>query len=415
MNQPITPTISPAPSPTRKSEGAFLVPGNEIKAPNLVNTKVLLVATLGLALLGIVNLYSATVGGPRFFTQLRNIAGGAGLAAFFGWVIPPRLLNQYAYWIYGAMCALLVVVLVVGDVRGGSQRWIELWGFSGQPSELAKLTVALITAKYFHMSRGLQAFRLRDIWPLAAMVGLVFGLILPQPDLGTAGVCLLIAGCQLMFVRVDWRSLAAVIGVGILAAITGWTVVLREYQKLRILNLFNPELDPTGSGYHSLQSLVAVGSGNLSGKGFLQGTQTQLQFLPERHTDFIFSVFAEEHGFLGAVVVFAFFVTLVYVALVIARQAKDTFTGLLAVGIAAFIFIEFAINVSMVLGMFPVVGIPLPMFSYGGTAYLSVCMGIGVLIAIDRENFGRFRKAKSFAKKSRSLVPGLRMPGSSSQ
>jgi rod shape determining protein RodA len=171
-------------------------------------------------------------------------------------------------------------------------------------------------------------------------------------------------------------------------AALGWHTLLRPYQKLRILNLLNPNLDPQNTGYNSLQSLVAVGSGNLFGKGFMQGTQAQLKFLPERHTDFVFSVFAEEHGFWGAALVFAAFGVLTYIALEIARTAKDTFTGLLAVGIAALIFLEFTINVAMVLGVFPVVGLPLPFFSYGSSLLLTVCVALGLLVSINRATNG---------------------------
>ena len=153
-----------------------------------------------------------------------------------------------------------------------------------------------------------------------------------------------------------------------------------------MLNLINPDLDPGGSGYNSLQSLVAVGSGGVYGKGFLQGTQTQLKFLPARHTDFIFSVFAEEQGFWGSVLVFFLFSGVAYLALEIARESKDMFNSLLAIGVASLVFLEFGINVAMVLGLFPVVGIPLPFFSHGGTALLTICCSLGILIAINRQN-----------------------------
>ena len=389
---------------TRRNEGgAFLVPTGEIKVPVLINTRIITVVFLLLCTIGLFNLYSATVGGPQFYSQLRN--AGLGLIVFgvFGWLISPRVINQYTYWLFGFVCILLAVVLVVGDIRGGSQRWIEIGGFSGQPSELAKLVSAIVTARFFYTNRSVHPYRIRDLWPLAAMIGLIFGLIFPQPDLGTAGVCVIVAVAQLAFVRIDFRSLLLAGGLGTAAASVAWGFVLHDYQRLRILNLFNPELDPSGSGYHALQSLVAIGSGNLFGKGFLQGTQTQLQFLPERHTDFIFSVFAEEHGFAGAALVFALFLGLTYVGLTVARQAKDTFSALLAAGLSAFFFVEFLINMAMILGLFPVVGIPLPLFSFGGSALLSVACGLGMLVAIDRENFGRFRKSRGFHRKGREV------------
>jgi rod shape determining protein RodA len=384
-----------------RGDGVLLVPTGEIKNPRTINTTALILIYVVLAVFGLANLYSATSGGHQFYAQLKHLGIGTVLFVLFGWIISPRQINTYAYWLFGVVSLMLAVVLVSGDIAGGSQRWLQIGPLRGQPSELAKISVAILVARFFYTNRLAHAYQLRDLWPLAAMVGLIFGLIFPQPDLGTAGVCLLIAVGQLAFIRIDTRSFMIVATASIIVMILGWNVLLHDYQKLRVLNLINPQLDPSGSGYNSLQSLVAVGSGKLAGKGFMQGTQTQLQFLPERHTDFIFSVFAEEHGFWGAALVFALFAAFCYISLVIARQAKDTFGGLLAIGLGVFMFIEFAINTAMVLGMFPVVGIPLPLFSYGGSAYLSICMAFGMLVAIDRDNLGRFRKQRSFGRSNR--------------
>ncbi len=385
---------------TRKTnsdfDGTALSLGTDIRESNQHYSRILCTIFALLVMLGLFNLYSATDGKAFFYSQLRNAALGITLFFTLGWFIAPRTLNTYAYWIFGFVCAMLAVVLIVGDVAGGSQRWIEIAGFRGQPSELAKVTVALVTARFFYTNKLRSAYKLSDMWLLGGMIGLIFALIFPQPDLGTAGICVLIAACQIAFVQVDRKSLIVVASTGFILIIVAWFGLLHDYQKLRIMNLFNPEMDPGGSGYHSLQSLVAVGSGQIMGKGFMQGTQTQLQFLPERHTDFIFSVFAEEHGFIGAFITFVLFGAMNYVALEIARQAKDSFTSLLAVGLTAFLFLEFVINASMVLGMFPVVGIPLPLFSYGGSAYLSVCIALGALISIDRENLGLFRRVRPF-------------------
>ena len=381
--------------------GVLLVPTGEIRNPRAINTRLLLLIFATLAVLGMTNLYSATNGGSLFYTQLRHLGIGTVLLVSFGWLVPPRIINTYSYWLFGVVSIMLAIVLIVGDIAGGSQRWIEIGPLRGQPSELAKISVAIIVARFFYTNRMAQAYRLRDLWPLAAMVGLIFGLIFPQPDLGTAGLCLMIAVGQLAFIRIDTRSFMVVVVASLVVGVIGWNAFLHDYQRLRVMNLLNPQLDPGGSGYNSLQSLVAVGSGMLTGKGFMQGTQTQLQFLPERHTDFIFSVFAEEHGFWGAAFVFALFAACCYIALVIARQAKDTFGGLLAIGLAVFMFVEFAINTAMVLGLFPVVGIPLPLFSYGGSAYLSICIAFGMLISIDRDNLGRFRRQRSLGRSQR--------------
>jgi rod shape determining protein RodA len=251
-----------------------------------------------------------------------------------------------------------------------------------------KLILVFGVAKFFYLHRSIPVFTLQTLRPVIALALVAFVLIFKQPDLGTAGICLLIVASQIAFVRVriSWKLVVSMIVGGIGFAIISWHYFMHDYQKLRVLNLIDPTLDPAGSGYNSLQSLVAVGSGKQFGKGFLQGTQTQLQFLPARHTDFIFSVFAEEHGFWVCCVVFVLFSAIALIALEVARSAKDVFASLVAIGIGAFLFLEFAINTAMVMGIFPVVGIPLPFFSHGGTTLLTVCIALGILAAIARES-----------------------------
>ena len=343
-----------------------------------------------LLVLGMFNLYSAAVGTKMvyFTSQLKHLIISLCAFSMFAWGISVRHLNTYTYLFFGLNVALLVLVLALGHTAGGSQRWIALGGIRFQPSETAKIVTAMFVAKFFYNNKQAYAYTLRDLWPVALGTLLVFLLIFKQPDLGTGGLCLLIAVSQILFVRVNLKSIGMVAGAGIITAIVGWNFLLHPYQKLRILNLLNPNLDPSGSGYNSLQSLVAIGSGGLFGKGFLEGTQSQLQFLPARHTDFIFSVFAEEHGFWGGICIFLLFGTLTYIGLEIARAAKDSYNSLLAIGMTAFIFLEFLINISMVIGMFPVVGMPLPLFSYGGSSLLTICMALGILVSIDRDNTG---------------------------
>ena len=262
-----------------------------------------------LACIGLANLYSASVDGRFFDAQMKHAF--VGLAVFFvvGWFVPMRLVNAYSYVIHGLITFSLAVVLVLGHSAGGATRWISLLGFRFQPSEFAKLAMVLYVAKFFYNNSNIYTFRLKTLWPVLANILLVFVLIFKQPDFGTAGVCLLIAFAQLFFVRIEvsYRTFLSILSGSLATSVLGWIFFLRPYQKLRILNLLNPNMDPSGSGYNSLQSLVAIGSGKQFGKGFLQGTQTQLQFLPARHTDFIFSVFAEEHGFWGCVLVFVLF------------------------------------------------------------------------------------------------------------
>jgi rod shape determining protein RodA len=383
------------------NDGVLLVPTGEIKRKRLINSAVVIGLMLALIGVGLANLYSASAGDSVFYSQIRNVGVGIVAFAFTALFITPRFLNAHAYTIFAATVACLLAVLIIGGVRMGGQRWLVIGPMSFQPSEFAKLTVAIVTARFFHTNRQAASYRLRDLWLLAALVGSIFGLIFPQPDFGTAGVCALIALLQLTFIRVNLKSVLVVAAIGGAMALLGWNFFLHDYQKLRVLNFLNPEMDPTGTGYNALQSLVAIGSGGISGKGYLQGTQTQLQFLPTRDTDFIFSVFAEENGFWGGAALFFAFGALTYTALEIARQSKETFNSLLSIGLAAFIFVEFTINLAMVLGMFPVVGIPLPFFSYGGSSMLSICIALGMLVALDRENQGRINRPHTLNRRAR--------------
>lgn len=373
---------------SKSKDGVFLMPEGSIKKPKSVHASILTFIFFLLLSIGMINLYSASSGSHYFWAQLRNLSITLSAFFLFGWVIPLRKVADYAYIFAIFISLMLLVVLLLGRIAGGAQRWLSLGPVGFQPSEFAKLAVALIVARFFANHRLEQPYRLRDLAPILLFVGIIFGLIFLQPDFGTAGMCLLIAGVQLLFVRIDLRSIAIVLVSSPLIGIIGWNTLLLPYQKLRVLTLLNPNLDPQNTGYNSLQSLIAIGSGNLFGKGFMQGTQAQLKFLPERHTDFVFSVFAEEHGFWGGAVIFLSFGVLTYIALEIARNAKDTFSGLLAVGIAAFIFLEFSINIAMVLGIFPVVGLPLPFFSYGSSLLLTVCVALGLLVSINRATCG---------------------------
>ena len=335
--------------------------------------------------MGTANLYSAT-GEDLFYTSLRHI--GLGLCCFFicGWIIPLKATQTYTPFFFWLTVASLGLVLALGYTAGGAQRWINLGAIRFQPSEFAKLAIALITAKFFAHRRPQHSYTVTEILPLLALLLGVFALIFKQPDFGTAGICLLIGLTQLAFLRIRISlTLATYLSLGgAVTAAVGWFFLLRPYQKLRILTLLNPDQDPTGSGYNSLQSLIAIGSGSIWGKGYLQGTQSQ--FLPARQTDFIFAVFAEEQGFWGCLCLFFLFSILAYLAIGIARTARDPFASILAIGVGALIFVEFTINIAMVLGIFPVVGMPLPFFSYGGSSLLTVCAACGLLIAIDRQN-----------------------------
>ena len=390
-------------SPSEAQNAVGLMPTASIRERRALNTRAIVLLYILALTLGTVNLYSGSGGAELFYAQLRHIAIGSTLFLICGWLITPRHLHAYAYWLYGIVAALLVAVLTIGKIGGGAQRWVHL-GFIGlQPSEPAKIVVAIIVARFFQVSKLNHPYRLRDLWPIMGLVGLFFCLIFPQPDFGTAGFCVIVATAQIVFMKLDRRTLILVAVVIATLVPIVWYFGLQDYQKARIVNFIHPENDVRGTGYNALQSLVAIGSGGLNGKGFMQGTQTQLSFLPKGHTDFVFAVFAEEHGFKGGVVLFLIFGGFAYVGLEIARQARDTFSALLAVGLSAFIFFEFTINVAMVLRMFPIVGLPLPFFTYGGSILLTVSAALGLLVSIDRDNFGRHRKHSSFGRRREGL------------
>lgn len=350
-----------------------------------------------LIILGLLNLYSACAGSELFYNQIKRIFLGLFLLITIGWFIPIKTINHYAYILLGINIILLIIVLLTGKMGGGAQRWINLGIFTIQPSEFIKITLPIFVAKFFYLRQQQYPYKLYDLWILLIIIAIIFILILIQPDLGTAGCCLLIVLGQLFFIRINLKSIWLLIPSSIITVIISWFFILKDYQKLRILNLFNPSIDPQGTGYNAIQSLISVGSGNLIGKGFLKGTQNQLQFLPARHTDFIFSVFAEEHGFLGAIILIILFLTLIYLMLNIAKKAINTFSSLLAVGLVSFIFFQVFINIAMVIGIFPIVGIPLPFFSYGGSSLIATFSAIGLIIAIHRQTLGAEIKEKTLS------------------
>jgi rod shape determining protein RodA len=346
---------------------------------------------LCISLIGLVNLYS-TGFNPVFVKQdflyvkqLQWILIGCVfmIAAF---MIDYRYINRWAYALYGLTLVLLIIVSFYGYATRGSQRWILLAGFTFQPSELMKLALILALAKYFDDHRINGLYRLKDLVVPFLMMLVPFLLIMKQPDLGTAMVLFIIFGSMVLFVGVHWKSVAWSAAVALSLIPAGW-FFMKDYQKERILTFINPGHDPLGSGYHVIQSMIAIGSGGVLGKGFLKGTQTQLRFLPERQTDFVFSVFAEEWGFIGGVVVLVLFLSLVLWGLRVALYARDYIGTLIAMGMTALIFWEVFINIGMVLGIMPIVGIPLPFLSYGGSSMVVLMTGIGVLMNISMRRF----------------------------
>ena len=337
---------------------------------------------------GLVNLYSATVTDGslyRFYNQIKWIIAGSCLMVFFGWVISLKAIEQLAFPAYFLVCVLLVLVALFGSHAKGAERWLIIGPLKVQPSEFVKIIIILALAKSFTLLKEYKDFSLFSLWRQIIIISIPFILVLIQPDLGTAGLILLISSMQMFIVKINWKSIIICVLIGLTVALLSWNFFLYDYQKQRVLNFLNPMLDPRGTGYHSIQSMIAVGSGGLFGLGFKQGLQSKLQFLPERHTDFIFSVLAEEHGFLGCMLLFVLFLVLISRIMSISSDTKDTFSCLASMGIAAFLLLHFLINVAMVLGLLPVVGVPLSLVSYGGSHMLSTLSCIGIIIAIERK------------------------------
>lgn len=351
----------------------------------------LLLLVLVLSAIGLLNIYSAGLTltdlrqPPLYIKQIQWIMLGF-VAMGFAFFIDYRFLTRHAYWIYAISIVLLLIVLAGGHATRGSQRWIALGGFTFQPSELVKLTVILALAKYFDRHRINGGYRLRELVTPFLIVLFPVLLILKQPDLGTGLIVLILFTSMVCFVGLDWRSYLLAAAGGLTLTPIGW-FLLHDYQKERILTFFSPERDPLGSGYHIIQSMIAVGSGGLLGKGFMKGSQTQLKFLPEQQTDFVFSVFAEEWGFLGALVLLLMFLWLIYWGIKIMMHSRDYSGTLVAFGITVLLFTEVFINIGMVLGILPVVGIPLPFLSYGGSSMVVLMIATGLLLNISVRRF----------------------------
>ena len=350
---------------------------------------------LGLILLivgiGIINLYSAgynnTPEGVTAVYVKQSYWLLVGLAVMFLMlVIDYRHLEKLAYPLYILSIILLVGVMVAGKTVSGSKRWLALGPLSFQPAELVKLALILVLARHFHRLSPQGPLPFRDILFPLALILIPAALIVKQPDLGSAILVTLVGGSMVLLVGVNLRTLL----IGAILLVTAIPVAwpfLKEYQRQRVRTFLNPEQDPLGAGYHIIQSKIAVGSGQFWGKGFLSGTQSQLHFLPEQHTDFVFSVFAEEWGFVGSAALVFLYLGLALWGLVIARNCKERFGQLLALGVTALLFWQVFINLCMVTGLMPVVGIPLPLFSYGGSSLITTMLALGLLLNLRMRRF----------------------------
>ncbi len=340
----------------------------------------LLLAFIGmLVCIGIAVLYSASGESlPRLSGQLVNLAV-AFTVMWLATKIPPNHLMHIALPAYLFGSLLLVGVELFGDITNGAQRWLDLGFVRIQPSELMKIAIPMVLAWYFHRYEGALKVRHYAIATAVLLVPVV--LILHQPDLGTA---LLIAasGFYVLFLAgLSWRIIGGLALAGIAAAPVIWNL-MHDYQRRRVLTLLDPTQDPLGAGYHIIQSTIAVGSGGLAGKGWLNGTQTHLDFLPERTTDFIFAVFSEEFGLIGNILLLVLYLAVIARCMVITANAPTTFARLLAGALTLEFFTYAFVNMGMVSGILPVVGVPLPLISYGGTSLVTICLGFGILMSI---------------------------------
>lgn len=351
---------------------------------------ILVLPILALLGIGVLAVYSATydVGKGISPWAIRQISWAAlALIAMGGaFAVDHRRLERWAYPIYGVSIVLLFLVPVFGSFGGGARRWIDLGVFSIQPSELAKVALLLVLAHYFHRVTPLQGYGLRELCYPVCLVALPAGLVVAEPNLGTATVLGLVFLSMTFTAGIRLRILltAAAVGLGILPVL--WQH-LKPYQRERVLSFLHPDADPLGAGYHMIQSKITVGSGMLWGKGFLQGTQNRLDFLPEKHTDFVFAVLAEEWGFIGATAVLALYGILLARLLLIAWRARDRFGSLLATGTASIIFWQLFINIGMNLGILPVVGVPLPLLSYGGSSLFTIMLALGLALSVSTRRF----------------------------
>jgi len=337
---------------------------------------------------GIVNLNSATHAAAGLADEVRRqlLAIAVGSVAFLvTMTIDYRHYERLALPLFGACVALLVATLLFAPVTRGSQSW--LFGGRLQTSELAKIGLILALARYFHRNPPTNVRSLRDLVRPVAILAVPVGLVVMQRDMGVALLILLIGSTYFAFVRIPWRTWAGLAVIGVAGLISLWMFGLKPYQQRRILDVIDPGRDPLASGYQAIQSRIAVGSGGLFGSGYLEGTQTQLRFLPTQHTDFAFSVLAEEWGFVGSVLVLSVYGALLLWGLVIARRSKDGFGAMLAVGVVGVLFWPAALNIAMVLGLAPVIGVPLPLFSYGGSALVTTLIALGLLMNVSMRRY----------------------------
>ena len=347
---------------------------------NINWTLVLLITAT--AAIGFAMLYSVAGGSIDPWVKRQMIRFGVGLVVMFiVALIDVRFWMRYAYGIYAIALGLLVAVEFMGSIGMGAQRWVDLGFFQLQPSEVMKIAMVLALSRYFHGLSMDEVERFRLLIPPILMILAPVALVLRQPDLGTALLIFMGSGAIFLMAGVRLWLFGFVIAAVAAAAPFAWSY-LHTYQKARILTFLNPERDPLGAGYHILQSKIALGSGGLAGRGYMQGTQSYLNFLPEKQTDFIFTSLAEEFGLTGALILLGLYAVIITYGFAIALRSRNHFGRLLAMGITVTFFLYVFINIAMVTGIVPVVGVPLPLISYGGTAMMTILIGFGLLISV---------------------------------
>lgn len=352
------------------------------KLRNVTWSMVLVICTV--ASIGFAMLYSAAHGSYDPWMDRQMARFGIGFVMMLAIaMVDLRRLMKIAYPLYAIAFVLLIYVDVAGEIGMGAQRWIDLKVIQLQPSEIMKIALVLALARYFHGFTFEDMGRPTVLIIPTLMALLPTGLVLKQPDLGTALMLTMVGGAIFFAAGVRWWKFVVVLAIAVAGAYFAWNSdLLHDYQKKRVLTFLDPGQDALGAGYHITQSKIALGSGGVFGKGFLQGSQSHLDFLPERQTDFIFTMFAEEFGMVGGVVLVSLYSLLVLYGIVIALRSRSHFGRLLAYGLSANLFLYFFINTAMVMGLIPVVGIPLPLISYGGTAMMTVMIGFGLIISV---------------------------------
>lgn len=347
-----------------------------------------LVLALAIIALSIVLLDSATserTEGPAGMHLKQLVWTGIGLVSMFMVLcMDYQTLCRQAYILYGVLLVSLIIVLCFGRVVNGSQRWLVLGPWHVQTSEFAKPILILVLARYFseHTPSGAAPLSWRDLPMPGLLVGIPFGLIVKQPNLSTATVLVAIGCVMVLLIGLQRRTLLPLVGGGLVAMPLAWVVLLKDYQRERLVTLLNPQPDLLGAGYHGWQSKIAIGSGGLWGKGLFAGTQSRLSFLPERHTDFIFAVLAEEIGFVGVMLLVGLFSCLLVHGFMIAYRSRDRLGALLATGVVTMLAVQIFLNIGMTIGLVPILGLPLPLMSYGGSSLVMTFLCLGLLMNV---------------------------------